>query len=61
MGFPGLTPGSPMNFLFMIGLRPKILVRTARIGQKSEELINAGLIGHLHFQILGVTVPSVRP
>ena len=45
-----------MNFLFMIGLRPKILVRTpkilvrtARIGQKSEELINARLIGHLHF------------
>jgi hypothetical protein len=50
-----------MNFLFMIGLRPKILVRTARTGQKSEELINATLIGHLHFQILGVIVPSVRP
>ena len=42
-----------MNFLFMIGLRPTILVKTARIGQKSEELINTRLTRHLHFQILG--------
>jgi len=34
------------NFLFMLGLRPIILVKTDRIGQKPEELINTKLTRH---------------
>ena len=35
-----------MNLLFMIGLRPNILVRTTSSGQKCLELINSRLTRH---------------
>jgi len=37
------TDNRTTNFFFMIGLHPTILVKTDRIGQKSEQFINTRL------------------